>query len=417
MPSIDVDRLRPGVFISLRAYGWMQHPFLLSQFCLSSDKQIQALREMGIKQVEWDPARSTAQPLPEAGAGASPPPPEEDFGTAALNAMQEEKRQRVDQARQQREGLARRERKFEQEAVAAGDIFRSLLARPQEAHNQARALVGRLVTSLVEADSMVIHLVNQKSREGGLAFHALNVMGLALMLGKTLRLSFEEMSHLGLGALLHDIGKQDIPPRVLRSTQRTGPEEEFYRAHVGYGIKALGALRELPVTVRNVVACHHEHFDGSGFPNRLVGEKIPRLARIVALANRYDNLCNPFDLREAKTPAEALRQLFRTEPARYDAQMLQLFIKTLGVYPPGTFVALSNGDIGMVVETNPGDLLHPLVMLYDRDIPRSEALVIDVRDTDLTVQTAVSPAKLPVETVEYLAPRGRLDYFVEGSNA
>jgi hypothetical protein len=79
-------------------------------------------------------------------------------------------------------------------------------------------------------------------------------------------------------------------------------------------------------------------------------------------------------------------------------------------------VALSNGDIGMVVETNPGDLLHPLVMLYDRDIPRSEALLIDVRATNLTVQTAVSPAKLPVETVEYLAPRGRLDYFVEGSN-
>lgn len=416
MPQISVDRLRPGIFVSLSSLGWMGHPFLLNRFCLSSAQQIQALREMGITQVEWDPARSTAEPLPERNPGTSTPP-EEDFGSAALAGMQDEKRVRLERVKQQREGLARRERIFEQQAVAAGDIFRSLLARPQDAQRQASALVGGLVENLLGSDSMVIHLVNQKSREGGLAFHALNVMALSLMLGKTLGLSDEEMRHLGLGALLHDVGKQDIPPRILRSTKRTAPEEEFYRAHVGYGIKAVSGMRELPVPVRNVIACHHEYFDGSGFPNRLAGEKIPRLARIAAIANRYDNLCNPFDLREAKAPAEALRHIFRTESPRYDAQMVQLFIKTLGVYPPGTFVALSNGGVGMVVETNPADLLHPLVMLHDPDIPRSEALLIDLRDADLKVESALSPAKLPIETVEYLSPRGRLDYFVEGSKS
>ncbi len=415
MPSVEVDRLQPGVFINLSAYGWMRHPFLLNQFCLSSTKQIQALQEMGIKQVEWDPTRSTAQPLPPQPAGM--PAPEPDFGTAALSGMQEEKRQRIERVRQQREGLARRERQFEQDAVTAGDIFRSLAARPQDAHNQARTMVGRLCDSLVGSESMVIHLVNQKSREGGLAFHGLNVMALSLMLGKTLRLPAEEMRHLGLGALIHDIGKQDIPPRVLRAAQRTGPEEEFYRAHIGYGIKAVAALRDLPVQVRNVIACHHERLDGSGFPNRLAGERIPKLARIVAIANRYDNLCNPFDLHEAKAPAEALRQMFRKEGAHFDGPFLQLFIKTLGVYPPGTFVSLSNGDVGMVVETNQSDLLHPLVMLYDRNIPRAEALLVDLADANLSVETALSPSKLPVEMVEYLSPRGRLDYYVEGSKA
>lgn len=414
MPRISVDRLQPGVFISLANLGWMGHPFLLNRFCLSSSAQIQALREMGITEVEWDPARSKSEPLP-----ARPPgdiqPQEEDFGTTALAEMQDEKRQRIDRVREQREGLARRERLFEQQAVAAGDIFRSIMARPQDAQRQAAALVGGLVENLLGSENMVIHLVSQKSREGGLAFHALNVMALSLMLGKGLGLSEEEMRQLGLGALLHDIGKQDIPPRILRSAKRTGPEEEFYRAHVGYGIKAVSGMRELPVPVRNVIACHHEHFDGSGFPNKIAGERIPRLARIAAIANRYDNLCNPFDVREAKAPAEALRQMFRTESARYDQQMVQLFIKTLGVYPPGTFVTLSNGSVGMVVETNPTDLLHPLVMLYEPDIPRSEAMLIDLRDADLKVETAISPAILPVETVEYLSPRGRLDYFVEGS--
>ena len=306
MPQISVDRLQPGVFISLSAVGWMNHPFLLSHFCLASTKQIKALREMGITQIEWDPARSTAQPLPEQPVGTQLPP-EEDYGSAALEGMQSEKRVRLERVRVQREGLARKERLFEQQTIAAGDIFRSMTARPQDAHRQASAMVGSLVENLLGADSMVIHLVSQKSREGGLAFHALNVMALSLMLGKTLSLSEEEMQLLGLGALLHDTGKQDIPARILRATKRTQPEEEFYRAHIGYGIKAVSGMRDLPVQVRNIIACHHEHFDGSGFPNRLVGDRIPRLARIVAIANRYDNFCNPFDLREAKAPADGLR--------------------------------------------------------------------------------------------------------------
>jgi HD-GYP domain-containing protein (c-di-GMP phosphodiesterase class II) len=261
--------------------------------------------------------------------------------------MQSEKHARLERVREQREGLARKERLFEQQTIAASDIFRSLGPRPQDAHRQASAMVDSLVENLLSTENMVIHLVGQRSREGGLAFHALNVMSLSLMLGKTLDLSEEEMQLLGLGALLHDIGKQDIPPRILRASKRSQPEEEFYRAHIGYGIKAVAGMRELPVQVRNIIACHHEHFDGSGFPNRLVGERIPRLARIVAIANRYDNLCNPFDLREAKAPAEALRHMFKAEGVRYDSAMMQLFIKTLGVYPPGTFVTLSNGGIGM----------------------------------------------------------------------
>ena len=414
MPQISVERLRPGIFISLTPYGWMGHPFLLNRFCLSSERQIQALREMGITEVEWDPARSTVEPRAD-DIGCDPGVLEPDFGSAALTAMQDEKRTRIERLRQQRDSMARRERLFEQHALVAGDVFRSLLARPQDAHRHASALIGTLVENLLGADGMVIHLVSQKSREGGLTFHALNVTALSLMLGKALRLAEDEMRDLGLGALLHDVGKQDIPPRILRSTKRTAPEEEFYRAHVGYGIKAVSAVRELPVPVRNIIACHHEYYDATGFPIGLRGEKIPRLARIAAIANRYDNLCNPFDLREAKAPAEALRQIFRNEAARYDAKMVQLFIKTLGVYPPGTFVALSNGSIGMAVETNPSDLLHPLVMLHDSGIPRSEALLIDLRDAELTVESALSAATLPIEIVEYLAPRGRLDYFVEGS--
>ena len=139
----------------------------------------------------------------------------------------------------------------------------------------------------------------------------MNVMVLSLLLGKAMKLSEEEMKWLGMGALLHDAGKSEVPVRIIRSNSRTQPEEEFYRAHVGYGIKVVAGIRDLAVPIRNIIACHHECWDGSGFPNHLIGEKIPRLARLVSLADRYDNLCNPFDIKQAKTPAETITHLFK----------------------------------------------------------------------------------------------------------
>ncbi len=411
MPAVDVDRLQPGVFICLAELGWLNHPFLLNQFRIVNDKQIHALREMGIRQVEWDPARSSAEPLPQPSTDEG----ELDFGGMALAGMLDEKRQRIARVQAQRDRLARREREFEQEAASASEVFKEIAARPQEAHTKAQAMVSRLVDGLLGAESVAIHLVNMKGKDHGLAFHALNVMVISLLLGQRLKLSAEELKSLGQGALFHDAGKAEIPPRILRAASRTPPEEEFYRAHVGYGIKAVAGMKNLLTPARNIIACHHEQWDGAGFPNRLAGEKIPRLARIVAIANRYDNLCNPFDLKQARTPAEALGQMFRQEGGRYDPELLQQFVKTLGVFPPGSFVQLDNGALGLVVESNAGDLLHPLVMLYDPDVPRNEAILVDLRDTDLKVESAVSPARLPVEAVEYLAPRGRIDYYIEGS--
>lgn len=416
MRSIAIDRLQPGIFISLSHLGWVRHPFLLNEFRITGDKQIKVLREMGLTEVPWDPARSSIQPLPANAAPhvSSADEEEIDFGLSALSSMQDEKRQRIERVRVERERFARREREYDQNAASASSIFRNLQARPAEAQSELRALVSRTVTSLIGAESVLVHLVNQKTKEGGLPFHSLNVMTLSLLLGKTVGLSEEELHALGMGAMLHDIGKLEIPPRILRATSRTPPEEEFYRAHIGYGIKAIANAKELPVPARNVIACHHEYWDGNGFPNRLAGDRIPRLARIAAIANRYDNLCNPFDIKTARTPAEAVALLFKQEKGRYDPELLTAFVKTLGVFPPGSFVRLSNGSIGLVIESDPADLLHPLVMLFDEEIPRNEALLLNLGHAGLNVEEVVNPGSLPLAAVEYLAPRGRVDYYVEG---
>lgn len=413
--TVSVDRLQPGIFVSLSELSWLEHPFLLNRFRLSNEDQIKVLRRLGLKEVEWDPSRSTAQPLPESTAAVEEVE-EFDFTTAALGSMLDAKRQRADRVRQQRDGLARCERLFEQETASMGEILHDLGSRPNESYGRAKTTVGRLVGGLLNADSVAVHLVNMKTKEPGMAHHAMNVMVLSLLLGKAAKATEEELRCLGLGALFHDVGKTDVPPRVLRNSNRTTAEEQFYQAHVGYGIKNISAIRDMPVAVKNIIACHHERWDGSGFPNRLAETKIPKLSRIVAIANRYDNLCNPFDLKVAKTPAEAVAYMFKREAGFYDPELLNVFVKSLGVYPPGSFVALSDGSVGLVIETNSNDLLHPLIMLHDPTVPRNEALLLDLREAEAKIEGALSPAKLPLEVVEYLAPRGRVDYYIDAAH-
>ncbi|MDR2838667.1 MAG: DUF3391 domain-containing protein, partial [Azonexus sp.] len=332
MPRIAVDRLQPGVFISLGELSWLEHPFLLNRFRLVSDEQIRVLRSLGLEDVEWDPERSTAQPL--SADSAAEAETEVDFSTQALDSMLDAKRSRSERVRAQREGLARCERLFEQEASGISEIMRDLGSRPNEAYGRAKSTIDRLVGGLLNAQSLAVHLVNMKVREPGPAHHAMNVSVLSLLLGKAAQLGEEELRTIGLGAMFHDIGKQDVPPRILRNPQRPPAEEQFYQAHVGYGIKQIATIANLPLADKNIIACHHERWDGEGFPNHLTAAKIPRLARLVAIANRYDNLCNPFDPKLAKTPAEALTAMFKLEKDRYDPELLQLFVKSIGIYPP-----------------------------------------------------------------------------------
>lgn len=410
MPAISVHRLQPGMFISLESLGWMTHPFLLNRFRISSVEQIKTLRRLGLTTVEWDPERSSSTPLAE-----SPAPVEnEDFSAGALDAMLDDKRDRVLRVREKREGIARCARLFDQETSSIRQILGELGARPNEAHLRSREIVDRLVGGLVNAGTVAVHLVNLKKSETGLPGHAMNVMVLSLLIGKSIGLAEEEMKHLGLGAMLHDVGLVEIPARVVRNPSRTASEEQFYRTHIGRGLHAVSHMKNLPVTVKNIIACHHESWDGKGYPNGLSGTKIPKLARIVAIANRYDNLCNPLNAKNAYMPAEAVAHMFKNEGSTHDPEILGAFIKALGVYPPGTFVTLTDGSYGLVIESSSRDLLRPLLMLYDASVPRNEALLLDTREAGETITAALSPSDIPREVIEYLAPQGRVDFYIEG---
>lgn len=410
---LHVDQLCPGVFISL-SERWMDHPFLFNEFRISSEDQIEVLRACGIDTVLCYPSRSTAVPRRRAAeapapVAAAPAPPD-----AEELARMEEKRVRTERVARQREKIARCEKAYGRTAGVIRGVMQRLHSSPRQAAEMAREVVDEAVAAFVGDQDAVLHLIGQKRGDENAYFHALNVMVLSLIMGNAEGLNEAQLQDLGMGALFHDLGKLRVPDAVLKKgSARTRVEEDFYRLHTVYGEQIGKETGVLTPGALNILRHHHERVDGSGFPDAISAAKTSIGARIVAIANRYDNLCNGAE-GGGLTPAEALSHMFRKEGKWWDAQFLSGFIKLLGVYPPGSIVQLSNGAIGLVVAGNRADLLKPSVLIHDAAVPRSEANIVDLIDApEVKIEQAMRRDAVPAETLEYLAPHQQMIYFYE----
>ena len=412
--KISPTQLRVGLHIRLD--GWMEHSFLFSSFKIRNEKQLRALQSLGLETLWWLPDKSDATPLPPPAVDAPAPQaaPVEDPEVAAMWRAKKERRENL---ARQREAFGRCENKFNASVGRVKLLLRNLFARPQETLQQAQEVVAEMVDTLLAEKDVLLHLMSAKSGDEGAYYHALNVTMLALMLAREAGMSAAEMRALGLGALLHDMGKERVPSQILlKKAPWSAAERTFYQQHVVYGLEMASRLPDLPPGALEVIAQHHEMLDGSGFPNKLTATRIGRLGRIIAIANTYDDYCNRLNPAEAMTPAEALARMFKHEREKFDADLLQHFIRCLGVYPPGSIVQLSNDAIGLVVNVNPGQLLHPTLLLYDATVPKDEALMLDLKEEpELTVARTLHPSSLTREIHDYLSPRSRISYYAAES--
>jgi HD-GYP domain-containing protein (c-di-GMP phosphodiesterase class II) len=210
------------------------------------------------------------------------------------------------------------------------------------------------------------------------------------------------------------VGKLDLPERVrYRDDHFTPAENQFYQEHVTHGVNA-GRKMGLKPGALLVMAQHHEHVDGTGFPMRLNSDRMSMASRIVALVNRYDNLCNPNLPSKALTPHESLSLLFAQGKNKYDTAIMGAFIKMMGVYPPGSAVQLTDDRYALVTGVNSSRPLKPRVLVHDPRVPRDEALMLDLEKVPaLGIRRSVKPLQLPREALEYLSPRPRVVYFFE----
>jgi putative nucleotidyltransferase with HDIG domain len=290
--------------------------------------------------------------------------------------------------------------------------MRNLLARPEETVQGADRLIRDMVQSMLADRNIAIHLMNDNIAGEDVYYHSLNVAVLSMMLGREAGLSAERINLLGVGALFHDVGKSRIPDQVLLKTEPLNhAERALYHLHCHMGEEIAEKLGLDPDAIA-IVSQHHETMDGTGYPRGLKGDGISHLARIVAIANAYDNHCNRINPDESLTPHEALAQMFSKERVHFDDELLKMFIKCMGVYPPGSIVQLSNEAVGMVISINPSQTLRPSVLIYDPTVPKEDAIIIDLEsEPDVSIVESFRPHLLLREIYDYLSPRKRVTYY------
>ena len=406
--TIAVEDLRVGIFVQLDG-GWLSHPFPLSSFRISTPSQLATLRGLGQARLRWVPEKSDPPPA-EAAAEACENP--RLVGPTAAERAAEQQRQDLQDLQDERDAVQRCERQHAEAALVWRKASDAVRTRPGDAGRATEALTRAVLQKMLVAEDIGIRLVSGGADRA--AAHALNVAIISLLIARTLGMPEPELLDLGVGALMHDVGKLELAEGLRHAEEGfTARETSSYREHVAKGV-ALGRRMALSSNALLVLAQHHEMVDGSGFPLKLKGEQLTLAARVVALVNRYDNLCNPQARTSALTPHEAVSVLFAQGRQRFDTPVLNAFIRMMGVYPAGSLVQLTDDRFALVVGVNSSRPLKPRVLVHEPRVPRKEALILDLGQApDLGIRRSLPAAKLPAAAIEYLDPQPRVAYYFE----
>ena len=210
--------------------------------------------------------------------------------------------------------------------------------------------------------------------------HSANVMSLALLMGVTLGFNYEKLRVLGVGAMLHDIGKTMIPDFILNKPGRLTPAEfDVIKLHPERGLKMIAHHRWASPDIQAIILHHHERWDGRGYPHGLKGRDIPEMARIVSVVDVYDALVSRRVYKEPMPPDQAYQLILSGMNSQFEARMVWAFQNFIVPYPCNAVVVLSNGVVAKVRRVNKNDPLRPVVDMEDGtqvDLAGQQGLVV-----------------------------------------
>jgi len=229
---------------------------------------------------------------------------------------------------------------------------------------EAAKVVERLVEEILANKSTVVNLTDIRAYDEYTFGHSVNVAVLAILTGINLGYSRVRLFHLGMAALLHDVGKTRIPVNVLNKPQALTDEEfTLIKKHPVYGYEIINDDPGLGKLCALVALQHHERYNGEGYPQGLSGKEIHHFAGIAGMVDMYDALTSDRIYRKAYPPYEAYEMISGAGNTLFDYQLIGAFLDNVAAYPAGTLVKLNTGEIGVVVETRKGFSLSPRVRI------------------------------------------------------
>ena len=254
--------------------------------------------------------------------------------------------------------------------------------------NRCREVVSETVDSVLRNHQALLWLTQIKHKDGYTAEHSINVCVLAATFARHLGMIRGEIERVALCGLLHDVGKIRVPIEVLNKEGAYTPEElEQMKLHPTHGRDILMSVSGLDAIAVDVAYSHHERISGDGYPRGLGDAQIPYYAKIISVVDAYDAITSNRCYDKARSSKEALDIIYRCRGSQFDDQLALEFIQCIGIYPPGSIVEMSNGEVGIVLRTHPTKRLRPRIMLVrDEDKQPCRERVVDLLKLDLDAE-------------------------------
>lgn len=356
LKKIDSSQLKVGMAIHDLDCGWMEHPFVRSRFMVTSDTEIQKIRQAGIRGVVIDCVRGSDVDAPTVAEAAALIEAEVMAIAAQPGARKRvclsEELARATHIRRQATGLVR----TVMQDARLGKVVELDKVGP---------MVESITSSILRNPGALMGLLRIKNKDDYTFLHSVSVCTLLVAFCNVRGIDGETTYQAGLGGLLHDTGKALVPDDILNKAGRlTDAEFDIIKKHPRDGHDILvqsGGIGAIPL---DITLHHHERRDGSGYPDRQGQGQISELARMAAIVDVYDAITSERSYHKGMSPADALRKIFEWSKFHFDPVLAQEFVRCVGIYPVGTLVLLESGRLGVVAEAHETSLLTPKVNVF-----------------------------------------------------
>ena len=239
----------------------------------------------------------------------------------------------------------------------------------------------KLVESMLRNPDAVFLLSKIKDTAAVAYTHCIDASILAVLFGRHLGLTKQELNTFALGVLLLDIGKSQVPEAVLEKQKKLASAEIMQiQKHVGYSLDILNTTH-VDEEILSIVENHHERFDGQGYPQRKLETNISVFARMASIVDAYDSMTHNRPYRKALTARKALNALHQQRGQQFQAELVDEFTHCLGAYPTGSSVMLNTGQAGIVISQNEMSRLQPKVLIF-RDSAKDKAIAPFMQDLE-----------------------------------
>ena len=405
--KVDVNEVTIGMFISSLDRPWTQTPFPIQGFYVRDLDEIKQLK-VHCAHVFIDLIKGSAPTKPNL---KTLEPKAKKARTAVLNGLEPPAKMAPIKVKTgvynaQHEPLNKevvRAQELHQKVFGAvGEVMSQLGGGRLVSMHETKRAAGEMVDSVLRNPDAFTWLSRVRETDEYTYGHAVRSAVWSILFGRHIGLARSELGMLALGVLIKDVGKTSLPKELLTNSNRNTQEQAEFETFVEKSVSILRKLPGVEPRVIAVVKTHRERINGSGFPQHLRGDKIPLLGKIAGIVTFYDEVINPRGAEYPVSPSQAVARLYEVRGVEFQEDLVVEFIRAIGLYPTGTLVELTTGEVDVVVEQNFERRLKPNVMLVLNALKQEhkKPYMIDLAEDDKRKQVLVDSGKKTLDEVE-----------------